>query len=185
MKYYTIVGGVNGTGKTSLIGSLKTAYNNFGYIIDLDKLAVKHGSPLEAGRETVRRIDEYISKGICFTQETTLSGVRIERTVRRAKDAGYYIRLYYIGLGSADESIRRIANRVAKGGHDIPAQDVVRRFNNRFASLARILPYCDEATFFDNENGFIEVAVFRNGELIPTGEYRPGWLEELMVKIIL
>lgn len=42
------------------------------------------------------------------------------------------------------------------------------------------MPYCDEVTLFDNENGFAEVAVFRNGELVPTGDYRPGWLSQLI-----
>ena len=42
------------------------------------------------------------------------------------------------------------------------------------------MPYCDEVTLFDNENGFVEVAVYRNGELIPTGDYRPVWLSELI-----
>ena len=101
------------------------------------------------------------------------------RTIRRAKDAGYYIRLYYIGLDTAEESLRRIANRVAKGGHDIADKDVFRRFDRRFDSLAQVLPYCDEVTLFDNDNGFVEVAEYRNGELLQKGSYRPKWLDEL------
>ena len=66
-----------------------------------------------------------------------------------------------------EESLGRIRNRVAKGGHDIPREDVERRFQSRFADVLRVLPYCDEARFFDNDNGFVEVAEYRNGELIP------------------
>ena len=76
--------------------------------------------------------------------------------------------------------MKRIENRVAKGGHNIPAGDVARRFNNRFDSLIKILPYCDEVVFFDNDNGFIEVAEYSNGEIIPKGDYRPAWLRELI-----
>ena len=43
-----------------------------------------------------------------------------------------------------------------------------------------MLPYVNEAVFFDNENGFVEVAEYRNGELLPKGNYRPAWLEELL-----
>mgnify|MGYP006072485327 FL=1 len=68
---------------------------------------------------------------------------------------------------------------MAKGGHDIPREDVHRRYAERHAALAAVLPYCDEAVFFDNENGFVEVAEYRNGELLCKGEYRPAWLEEL------
>jgi len=45
--------------------------------------------------------------------------------------------------------------------------------------LARILPYCDEAVFFDNDNGFFEVAEYRNGELILKGSKLPDWVREL------
>lgn len=183
MKLYTIIGGVNGCGKSSLTGALKAERSDLGLLIDVDKLAAQLGSPVEGGKAAVRKIDECLEKGISFTQETTLSGVRTERTIRRAKERGYTIRLYYIGLDTMEESLGRIANRVAKGGHDIPKEDVERRFSTRFADVLRVLPYCDEARFFDNDNGFVEVAEYRNGELIPRVSNPPRWLLELMERV--
>ena len=183
MKLYTIIGGVNGCGKSSLTGALKAERSDLGLIIDVDKLAAQLGSPVEGGKAAVRKIDECLDKGISFTQETTLSGARTERTIRRAKERGYTIRLYYIGLDTMEESLGRIANRVAKGGHDIPKEDVERRFQSRFADVLRVLPYCDEARFFDNDNGFVEVAEYRNGELIPRVSNPPRWLLELMGRV--
>jgi predicted ABC-type ATPase len=183
MKLYTIIGGVNGCGKSSLTGALKAERSDLGLLIDVDKLAAQLGSPVEGGKAAVRKIDECLEKGISFTQETTLSGARTERTIRRAKERGYTIRLYYIGLDTMEESLGRIANRVAKGGHDIPKEDVERRFHSRFADVLRILPYCDEARFFDNDNGFVEVAEYRNGELIPRVPNPPRWLLELMERV--
>ena len=183
MKLYTIIGGVNGCGKSSLTGALKAERSDLGLLIDVDKLAAQLGSPVEGGKAAVRKIDECLEKGISFTQETTLSGVRTERTIRRAKERGYTIRLYYIGLDTMEESLGRIANRVSKGGHDIPKADVERRFSTRFADVLRVLPYCDEARFFDNDNGFVEVAEYRNGELIPRVSNPPRWLLELMERV--
>ena len=183
MKLYTIIGGVNGCGKSSLTGALKAERSDLGLLIDVDKLAAQLGSPVEGGKAAVRKIDECLEKGISFTQETTLSGARTERTIRRAKERGYTIRLYYIGLDTMEESLGRIANRVAKGGHDIPKEDVERRFHSRFADVLRILPYCDEARFFDNDNGFVEVAEYRNGELISRVPNPPRWLLELMERV--
>ena len=183
MQIYTIIGGVNGCGKSSLTGALKAERSDLGLIIDVDKLAAQLGSPVEGGKAAVRKIDECLEKGISFTQETTLSGARTERTIRRAKERGYTIRLYYIGLDTMEESLGRIANRVAKGGHDIPKEDVERRFQSRFADVLRVLPYCDEARFFDNDNGFVEVAEYRNGELIPRVSNPPRWLLELMGRV--
>ena len=183
MKLYTIIGGVNGCGKSSLTGALKAERSDLGLLIDVDKLAAQLGSPVEGGKAAVRKIDECLEKGISFTQETTLSGARTERTIRRAKERGYTIRLYYIGLDTMEESLGRIANRVAKGGHDIPKEDVERRFHSRFTDVLRVLPYCDEARFFDNDNGFVEVAEYRNGELIPRVPNPPRWLLELMERV--
>lgn len=183
MQIYTIIGGVNGCGKSSLTGALKAERSDLGLIIDVDKLAAQLGSPVEGGKAAVRKIDECLEKGISFTQETTLSGARTERTIRRAKERGYTIRLYYIGLDTMEESLGRIANRVAKGGHDIPKADVERRFQSRFTDVLRVLPYCDEARFFDNDNGFVEVAEYRNGELIPRVSTPPRWLLELMERV--
>lgn len=183
MKLYTIIGGVNGCGKSSLTGALKAERSDLGLLIDVDKLAAQLGSPVEGGKAAVRKIDQCLEKGISFTQETTLSGARTERTIRRAKERGYTIRLYYIGLDTMEESLGRIRNRVAKGGHDIPKADVERRFQSRFTDVLRVLPYCDEARFFDNDNGFVEVAEYRNGELIPRVSNPPRWLLELMERV--
>ncbi len=183
MKLYTIIGGVNGCGKSSLTGALKAERSDLGIIIDVDKLNAQLGGVLEGGKAAVRKIDECLEMGVSFTQETTLSGTRTERTIRRAKDLGYTIRLYYIGLDTVEESLGRIQNRVAKGGHNIPREDVERRFSTRFADVLRVLPYCDEARFFDNDNGFVEVAEYRNGELFPRVADPPRWLRELRNKM--
>ena len=101
------------------------------------------------------------------------------KTIKKARELDYFIRLYYIGVNSADESIKRIKNRVEKGGHDIPEQDVKRRYNKRFEDLANILPYCNEVKLYDNENGFVEKAEYRNGELLTKNKDVPEWIKSL------
>ena len=171
MKVYTIIAGVNGVGKSSLTGVLSRDKSDLGMIIDATNTDED---------EAVRRIENCLNSGVNFTQETTLSGVRTLKTVQTAREKGYRINLYYVAVNSADESLRRIENRVRKGGHDIPAEDVKRRYASRFSDLLKILPYCDTAQFYDNENGFQFVAEYRNGELLPVGDYRPEWLAELL-----
>ncbi len=180
MKTFTIIGGVNGTGKSSLTGVLKKTDKSLGRIIDVDKINIEHNNDIIAGgRAAINIIDECINKGICFTQETTLSGHKTLKTIKAAIDNGYFIRLFYVGLNSLDESLKRIENRVAKGGHDIPAERVEKRFNSRYDDVVLILPYCNEAVFYDNENGFRVVAEYLNGELIVLGDDAPKWLTEL------
>lgn len=180
MKTYTIIGGVNGTGKSSLTGVLKTQLSDLGRIIDVDKITAQNGgSAIQGGKIALERIRECLDKGLSFTQETTLSGRKTEITAQEARERGYSVRLFYVGLDSVEESLLRIKNRVAHGGHDIREDDVQRRFAGRWEAVAKVLPYCDEAHFFDNYNGFVEVAEYVNGELIVKGNSLPLWVQEL------
>lgn len=180
MKLYTIVGGVNGVGKSSFTGVLKSRTTDLGVIVDVDKITAQIGrGAIEGGKAAIRIMEDCIEKGASFTQETTLSGYRVKNTAQRVKEAGYYVRLYYVGLDTVKESKERIANRVARGGHNINTEDIERRFSGRWEAVRGILPYCDEAAFYDNDNGFTQVATYRNGELILEGEYRPRWIVEL------
>ena len=180
MKIYTIIGGVNGVGKSSFTGVLKERSTDLGVIVDVDKITAElGGNALSGGKAALRKINECIDKGISFTQETTLSGRKTEATAKQVKELGYHVRLFYIGLDSAGESLERIKNRVRRGGHDIPHDDVVRRFSGRWEAVAKVLPYCDEAEFYDNDNGFVLVAEYRNGELRTIGQHNLKWLTEL------
>lgn len=180
MKKYTIIGGVNGVGKSSLTGVLVGEHNDLGIVVDTDSLTAKQGGDkLKGGKEAIRIINDCLEKGINFTQETTLSGKKTLRTIISAREKNYYIRLYYVGISSADESISRIINRVRKGGHNIPEEDVRRRYDKRFEDLINILLYCDEVHFYDNENGFVDVGEYRNGNIIFGNNYVPEWLKLL------
>ncbi len=75
MKQYTIVGGVNGVGKSSLSGVLRHQLPDMGVIIDPDSIAVQeHCDRLTAGKLAISKVNDCLKKGINFSQETTLSG---------------------------------------------------------------------------------------------------------------
>lgn len=180
MKIYTIIGGVNGVGKSSFTGVLKERSTDLGVIVDVDKITSElGGNALAGGKVALKKIRECIEKGVSFTQETTLSGRKTESTAKQVKALGYQIRMFYVALDTAEESLSRIENRVKRGGHDIPHDDVVHRFSKRWEAVTKILPYCDEAEFYDNDNGFVKVAEYRNGELRKVGVVCPQWLSDL------
>lgn len=148
MKKCTFIGGVHGVGKSSLAGVLCVVRSDLGIMIDPDKLTIQcSGDEYEGGKLAVERIERALMDGVNFTQETTLSGGYPKRLCKRAKEAGYYIRLYYVGLDTAEESIRRIRNRVERGGHDIPTKDVtpafliVLRMSSKFCHTAMKLSF--------------------------------------------
>lgn len=180
MKIYTIIGGVNGVGKSSFTGVLKERTTDLGVIIDVDKITAELGGDLLIdGKASINKIDDCIAKRISFTQETTLSGRRTENTAKKVKDLGYHVRLFYVGLDTVEESLERIKNRVKRGGHDIPNDNVAKRFQGRWEAVSKVLPYCDEAEFYDNDNGFVKVAEYRNGEFRRIGKNTCTWVDEL------
>ena len=180
MKTYTIIGGVNGVGKSSFTGVLKERTMDLGTIIDVDKITAElGGNTLAGGKAALTKIRDCIACNVSFTQETTLSDYKTEATANQVNELGYHVRMFYVGLDTLDESLLRIQNRVRRGGHDIPNDDVSRRFSARWESLAKVLPYCDEAEFYDNDNGFVKVAEYRNGEFRTVGKRTPNWIFEL------
>jgi len=179
-KTYTIVAGINGTGKSSFTGAMKSINTFLGVVVDVDKIvAFNQVFPIEGEKMTHRFVQECLDEGIGFSQETTLSGNRTEATAVKAKALGYFVRLYYIGLDTPEECLKRISNRALRGGPAIGEVDVHRRFSERWKSLLRVLPLCDEAFFFDNDNGFVEVAEYTDGALEVKGDYHPHWVLEL------
>ncbi len=184
MSVYTIIAGVNGTGKSSLRGVLEGENAITKNTVDTHMIAKEINNDLvKAARIAAAKIKDCLDKNISFTQETTLSGHTVFNTIQRARKQGYYISLYYIGLGSDDESVVRIANRVKKGGHNIPERDVRRRYSKRFDMLLNIIDYCDEISFYDNENGFVKVAQVKNGQFSFVNGYRPEWICEFYKRL--
>lgn len=179
MKIYNIIGGVNGSGKSSLAGVLSSTDTGLGKIIDPDKINIQFGGDrIKGGKAALKLIDECMEKGVNFAQETTLSGRNTLKTIAKARERGYTVRLYYVGLNSCEESLNRIANRVKKGGHNIPEADVKRRYEKRFEDLYNVLTACDTAIFYDNENGFVRVGEYLNGRLMIYSGDIPEWLSE-------
>lgn len=184
MNNYILIAGVNGTGKSSFRGVLEGQGTPLGHIIDADTIAKQNNyDNIRAGRQAISEIQFCLDNNISFTQETTLSGHRTERTLKQARKQGYFITMYYVGLSSKEESIIRIANRVRKGGHSIPEADVIRRFENRIDSLSKVIPLCDKVVFYDNENGFVKVAEIMNNKFNYTNGLRPEWLSDIKEKL--
>ena len=179
MRTFTIIGGVNGAGKSSFTGSVRD-YTDLGIIINPDEIMSELPlPPLVSSRHVVQLGNEYLENGTSFTQESTLSGRRIKEMARKAKANGFYVRLVYIGLDSAEESMIRIANRVRKGGHNIDSDKVIYRYNRRFSDISEMLPLCDEARFYDNENGFHLVGHYEDNTLFVYKKNPPAWIGDL------
>ncbi len=121
-----VVAGPNGAGKSTLANKYLAGRL---LIVNPDVIASAlaptdpHGTQVrvQAGREAIRRQEDLLAQGVDFALETTLSGNRELALMRRAQDAGYKVNLVYVGVDAATTTLGRIAQRVASGGHTVPA----------------------------------------------------------------
>jgi predicted ABC-type ATPase len=86
------------------------------------------GARIEAGRQFLQSVDDHVSRRKSLVVETTLSGRTFANTIAESKQLGYNVSIAYLCLESADACVARVTERVRKGGHHVPDEDVRRRF---------------------------------------------------------
>lgn len=152
-----LIGGCNGAGKTTFARRLLPV-EGVDLFLNADEIA-RGLSPLKpelaafrAGRLLLEEARRLIAEKKSFGLESTLSGKTYERLLRDAKDAGFVISLHFLVVSSAEASIRRVAERVMKGGHHVPDEDIRRRFRRSVENFILVyLPMADEWEVWDNE----------------------------------
>jgi predicted ABC-type ATPase len=129
----------------------------------------------------IHRIRRFVLAGESFALETTCSGKSYIPFLRDCRDGGWTIKLLYFWLPSPEASLRRVANRVAHGGHDIPAEAIYRRFRSGLRNMVDLyLPLADEAEIYDNsDRSRVLIAERRRGEdVIVTDSERWARIQE-------
>ncbi|MBP5171063.1 MAG: zeta toxin family protein [Bacteroidales bacterium] len=154
-----IIGGCNGAGKTTASYTVLPIILHCKEFVNADEIA-RGLSPfnpesvaIEAGRLMLQRINLLMEKGVSFSFETTLSTKSYIHLVRRAQKKGYSVKLLYFWLNSPELAIKRVAERVAKGGHGIPEQIIRRRYKASIANLFSLyMNQVDYWDIYDNSN---------------------------------
>lgn len=131
-KELIIIAGANGSGKTTFaIPYVEELEYDF---LNADEIAKKLSSQgfdnplIKAGRIFFTKLSEYIEQENSFVVETTLSGNYVKKIAKKAKLKGYKVQVIYIFLESEELCVERVKARVIKGGHNVPEEDIKRRY---------------------------------------------------------
>ena len=149
-KYPEIIvfAGPNGSGKSTFTELLKPAMIDY---INADEIkkALKC-SDLEAAQIAEKQREDHLEKMGEFCFETVLSTDRNLKLLQKAKEKGYFIRCYYILTADPIINVCRVKSRVAEGGHDVPEEKVISRYEKALALVKDVVDVCDICHIYDN-----------------------------------
>ncbi|MFH1854538.1 MAG: zeta toxin family protein [Candidatus Omnitrophota bacterium] len=169
-----IIAGPNGAGKTTFAKRFLPQYAKCQHFVNADLIAqgLSPFSPriaaMKAGRLVLEQIQDMADKNVDFAFETTLSGKAYVDFLKTLKKRGYLLHLFFLWVPSPELALARIKGRVAEGGHDVPAEDVRRRFSRGIQNLFRFYkPLLDSWMFFDNAGDIPRlIAEEKNGKIL-------------------
>ena len=136
-----IISGCNGAGKTTASYTVLPEILQCREYVNADEIAKglspfnPEGVAIEAGRLMLQRIEELLNRNESFSIETTLATKTYINLVRRAQKKGYWVHLIYFWLETPELAIQRVAERVSKGGHNIPIDVIRRRYKAGICNL--------------------------------------------------
>ncbi|MDR1412959.1 MAG: zeta toxin family protein [Actinomycetes bacterium] len=189
-----VVLGPNGSGKSSIFSELLTVYTSSGleffnpdivgkvYFSDVSNdIERSKRAILWCGRQQKRCLANRCSFGL----ETVGASIGSLRIVQRARNADYYIELLFVSTESPEINLRRIAERVERGGHWVEPETVKRRYRQVMERLPEYLFLADEITVVDNSRDGVgrARALLRkdcDGVTITADGQGVGWLQKYL-----
>lgn len=142
-----VFAGPNGSGKSTFTELLRP---NMDYInADEIKKNLKC-TDIEAAKLAEAQREEHLKNNEDFCFETVLSTDRNLHLLERAKNAGYFIRCYYVLTCDPIINVLRVKGRVAAGGHDVPVEKIISRYKRCLELVKNIIQVCDVCHIYDN-----------------------------------
>lgn len=146
-----VFAGPNGSGKSTVT----RAHKIVGQYINADKIKSAKGcSDLEAAQEAERLRENLLARRMDFTFETVLSTPRNLMLIQRAHDAGYAVRVIFVLTKDSSINVQRVADRVRKGGHDVPEDKIRSRYEKSINNIRELYKIVDDLLIYDNSGEF-------------------------------
>lgn len=142
-----VFAGPNGSGKSTFTELLKPPVD----YINADEIKKNiQCSDLEAAQFAEKLREQHLARMEEFCFETVLSTNRNIDLLRRAKEKGYFIRCYYVLTADPMINVYRVKSRVKSGGHDVPEEKIISRYDKALALVKELIVLCDICHIYDN-----------------------------------
>lgn len=153
-----VVAGPNGSGKTTTtVQLLHDEWTADSLYINPDNIAEETfgdwNSP-EAIKKAAERATQLrydcLEQRRNFVFETVFSSPEKLEFLHKAKDAGFFIRLFYVCTSDPAINVARITQRYLNGGHEVPISKVISRYYKSLINAEEAISFVDRAYIYDN-----------------------------------
>ena len=178
-----IIAGPNGSGKSTLASQLglkcdfisadKCEKDLLAHILDKDERELK------ATIYVAKAIMAAISTNQSCAFETVFSTEQMPEFLKNAKRQGYKISLHFVATETPEINIRRVAQRVKQGGHDVPREKIISRYEKTMKILPLLIEFVDEAIIYDNSKDKIRAFMVKENNQIKIISDIPNWAIDL------
>ena len=142
-----VFAGPNGSGKSTFTELLKPPVD----YINADEIKKNlKCDDLTAAKLAEKQREDHLQNKEDFCFETVLSTPRNLNLLRRAKKLGYFIRCYYVLTVDPYINVYRVKSRVAEGGHDVPVEKIIERYDKALAQVCDMVEIADICHIYDN-----------------------------------
>ncbi|MBP9113958.1 MAG: zeta toxin family protein [Polyangiaceae bacterium] len=185
-----LICGPNGSGKTTITEKLRVEKWSEGVeYLNADEIARDRfgdwNSPtavMQAAKWTVARREDLLSQGKGIALETVMSTEDKLDLIRRAKAAGYFVRLFFVSTKEPRINAARVAGRVMRGGHTVPIEKIISRYLRSMTNLSSAVELADRVYIYDNSVDDEEAVLYarvQDGLLRKIYAELPPWIGEV------
>ena len=113
-----------------------------------------------------------------------MTGKTILKIIDKAKDLGYKIHLYYIGIDNPEIAKERVKNRIARGGHGISSNLIEKRYYESLQNLEKIIYQCDSIEIYDNSKKFIRIFYYEDNQVFENNIAKVNWIKNNLKELL-
>jgi predicted ABC-type ATPase len=186
-----VIAGPNGSGKSTITERLKQRLEFPEIYINADEIKKNEDiSDQEAWEKAERQRADALNNRESFAFETVFSHPSKIDLMKEAKEAGYWIQLYFVCLQDVEMNVQRVQKRYQSGGHDVPEDKIRNRYLRSMQILSQSLSLADEAAIYNNswENPTLIARKTQDGKIhvypMKEKDTRSKWTRQEIKKLL-